>query len=139
MRNSEPVLLVEDDNIDAMTVERAFKDLSITNPLVRKANGQEALEYLRSESNGKVCLVLTDLNMPQMGGMEFLKAIKAEDQLKKIPVVILSTSQQDRDKIESFNLGIAGYIVKPVDYKKFVETIRVIKLYWTLSELPERG
>ena len=75
--------------------------------------------------------------MPKMNGIEFLDALRSEEEFKRIPVVILSTSKEEQDKLESFNLGAAGYMIKPVDYKKFVEVIRTIDLYWTLSELPE--
>jgi len=132
-------LLVEDDSVDAMTVKRAFKDLKVLNPLVLTANGEEALQYLRSKSNKKPCVTLLDLNMPKMNGIEFLKVVKADEVLKKIPVVVLTTSKEESDIVESFKLSVAGYIVKPVDYKKFVEAIRAIELYWTLSELPDGG
>jgi len=137
MRNRKSVLLVEDDSVDAMTVKRAFKDLKVLNPLIITANGEEALEYLRNKSNKKPCVTLLDMNMPKMNGIEFLKVVKADDVLKKIPVVVLTTSKEDSDIVESFKLSVAGYIVKPVDYKKFVEAIRAIELYWTLSELPD--
>lgn len=137
MRNSKPILLVEDDSVDAMTVKRALKDLKVTNQLVRSANGEEALVYLRNDTNSSPCVILLDLNMPRMGGIEFLKIAKADDKLRKIPVIVLTTSRDDRDKVESFQLSVAGYIVKPVDYKKFTEAIRIIELYWTLSELPD--
>ncbi len=139
MRNLKPILLVEDDRVDVMTVERALKELKVTNPLVHSANGEEALGYLRSESNKKPCVILLDLNMPKMNGTEFLKVVKADDVLKRIPVIVLTTSREEQDVVESFNLSIAGYIVKPTDYKKFVEAIRAIDLYWTLSELPDGG
>ena len=137
MRNAKPVLLIEDDRVDAMTVRRALKDLKVTNQLICTTNGEEALEYLRDESKKKPCVILLDLNMPKMNGIEFLKIAKADDELKKIPVVALTTSNEGRDIAESFSLGISGYIVKPVDYKRFVEAIRVLELYWTLSELPD--
>jgi len=137
MRNSKPILLVEDDSVDAMTVKRAFKDLKVLNSLVHTTNGEEALAYLRDESNKKPCVILLDLNMPKMNGIEFLKIVKADDALKKIPVVVLTTSKEESDIVDSFKLSVAGYIVKPVDYKKFVEAIRAIELYWTLSELPD--
>lgn len=136
MRNLEPILLVEDDRVDAMMVERALKDLKVTNPLVHSKNGKEALEYLRDEGNEQPCVILSDLNMPETNGVEFLRAVKADEKLKLTPVVVLTVSTEERDVIESFNLSVAGYIVKPVDYKKFVEAIRTIALYWTLSELP---
>ncbi len=138
MRNSKPVLLVEDDSIDAMTVRRAFKDLKILNPLASSANGEEALAYLTDPSNEKPCVILLDLNMPKMNGIEFLKVAKADTHLRKIPVIVLTTSREESDIVQSFQLSVAGYIVKPVDYKNFVEAIRTIDLYWTLSELPEQ-
>lgn len=139
MRSSKPILLIEDDNVDVMTVERVFRDLKIANQLVSTSNGEQALEYLRTNGNKKPCVILLDLNMPKMNGTEFLKIIKTDEALQKIPVVVLTTSSQQRDVVESFKLGAAGYMVKSVDYEKFVETIRTINLYWTLSELPSNG
>jgi CheY-like chemotaxis protein len=136
MRGSKPILLVEDDNVDVMTVKRALKDLKIYNPLVSTANGEEALEYLQNNGNKKPCIILLDLNMPKMNGIEFLKIAKADDTLKKIPVIVLTTSSQQQDIIESFKLSIAGYIVKSVDYAEFTEAISTINLYWSLSKLP---
>jgi CheY-like chemotaxis protein len=136
MRNSKPILLVEDDRVDAMTVKRALKDLNVANLLVHTLNGEEALNHLRAESNSNPCVILLDLNMPKMNGVELLKVVKADDMLKSIPVVVLTTSQEEQDVVESFKLSAAGYIVKPVDYKKFVEAMRTIDVYWTLSELP---
>jgi CheY-like chemotaxis protein len=133
----KPILLVEDDDVDAMTVQRAFEDLKIANPLVHLSDGEEALVYLKDKSKPEPCVILLDLNMPRMNGIEFLKAVKSQDVLKPIPVVVLTTSKAEQDKIESFMLGIAGYMTKPADYKQFVEMIRMIDLYWTLSELPD--
>jgi CheY-like chemotaxis protein len=138
MRNTKPVLLVEDDSIDAMTVARAFKDLKLTNKLSRCTNGEEALTYLRDPKNEEPCVILLDLNMPRMNGTEFLKVAKADEHLKKLPIIVLTTSNEERDVVESFRLSVAGYIIKPVDYKKFVEAIRTIDMYWTLSELPDQ-
>ena len=137
MRNMKPVLLVEDDTIDAMTVKRAFKDLKLTNALSLCTNGEEALAYLQDPKNSGPCVILLDLNMPRMNGIEFLRIAKADGKLKTIPVIVLTTSSEERDIVESFRLSVSGYIIKPVDYKKFVEAIRTIDLYWTLSELPD--
>lgn len=138
MRTSRPVLLVEDDDVDAMTVKRALKELRVTNPLIHKINGEEALDYLKdNQSNGKPCLVLLDLNMPKMNGIEFLRVVKDDEELKSIPIVVLTTSKEQQDKIESFRLSVAGYMLKSVNYQSFVDTIRTINLYWTLSELPQ--
>jgi CheY-like chemotaxis protein len=136
MRSTRPILLVEDDHVDTMTVKRSFKDLNVINPLATVSNGEEALEYLRDENNERPCVILLDLNMPRMNGIELLKILKADDELKMIPVVVLTTSEDIRDKIAAFGLSAAGYIVKPTDYKKFVEAMKIIDIYWTLSELP---
>ncbi|MHC4425667.1 MAG: response regulator [Planctomycetota bacterium] len=139
MRNLKPILLVEDDNVDVMTVKRAFKDLKVTNQLVPAGDGEEAIEYLRGRGNTKPCVILLDWNMPKMNGSEFLQTVKADKELKEIPVVVLTTSNSEQDIVKSFKLGAAGYMVKSVDYNKFIETIRTIDLYWTLSELPPNG
>jgi len=139
MRDSRPVLLVEDDTVDAMTVRRAFRDLKVTNPLVHAVNGEEALARLRDGAGDKPCLILLDLNMPKMNGIEFLRIIKADAGLKKIPVVVLTTSSEERDVVESFRLSVAGYIIKPVDYRNFVDAVRTINMYWTLSEIPDEN
>jgi CheY-like chemotaxis protein len=131
------VLLVEDDSIDAMTVQRAFRDLRVTNPLKRAVNGEQALAYLQDPANEKPCVILLDLNMPKMNGIEFLGIAKNDPALRKIPVIVLTTSSEERDIVGSYRLSVAGYIIKPVDYRKFVEAIRTIDLYWTLSELPQ--
>ncbi len=139
MRGRRPILLAEDDKVDAMTVRRALKDLTIANRLVVVTNGEEALEYLRNQDNDRPCIILLDLNMPRMNGIEFLAIAKQEGRLRSIPVVVLTTSKEEQDKIDSFNLGIAGYMIKPVDYLQFVEVVRTINLYWTLSEIPGEG
>ncbi len=137
MRNLKPILLVEDGRVDTMITQRAFKELKIPNQLLATGNGEEALAYLKDENTEKPCLVLLDLNMPRMNGIEFLEIIKQDDNLKKIPVIILTTSNEKKDKIESFRLSVAGYMVKPIEYKQFVEMIKTIDVYWTTSELPE--
>lgn len=137
MKNSRPILLVEDDDADAIMTRRALNDLKVTNKLVHKVDGEDALDYLRGQDNQKPCVILLDLNMPRMNGFEFLKVVKVDDTLKRIPVVVLTTSDDDRNVVESFNLHGAGYIVKPVDYKQFVEAMRTIDMYWTLSSLPK--
>lgn len=139
MKDSIPILLVDDDNIDVIMFKRALEDLKITNPLIHLADCKEALEYLKNEDNEKPWVVLADLNTPQMNGLEFLMAVKTNDALKQIIVVILSGSDDQEDIAESFRLGAAGYMVKPSDYKKLVEMIRAIHAYWTLSELPRES
>ena len=133
---NKPILLVEDDQVDTMTVKRALKEIHVTNPLVHLENGEEAIHYLRDAEREKPCIILLDLNMPIMNGIEFLQVVKHDDQLKRIPVVVLTTSEEQQDKVNSFNLGVAGYMAKPVDYRQFVEVMRSIDAYWTISEMP---
>jgi CheY-like chemotaxis protein len=136
MKSEQAILLVEDDVVDAMTVKRALKDLNVTNTLIVKRNGEEALAYLREEARSLPCIILLDLNMPRMNGIEFLRSVKQDALLRRIPAVVLTTSRDEQDRFESFNLSVAGYMIKPVEYPQFVEVVRSINLYWTLSELP---
>ena len=139
MQNSKPILLVEDDSIDVMTVKRAFRDLEVKSELIPTGDGEEALAYLRDDGNTKPSVILLDLNMPKMNGTEFLKIIKGDDGFKEIPVIVLTTSNSEQDIAKSFELGAAGYMVKSVDYKRFMEIIKTIDSYWTLSKLPPNG
>jgi CheY-like chemotaxis protein len=139
VNDSKPILLVEDDRVDAMTTERAFKELNIQNRLLHTVNGERALQYLKSRGNEKPAIILLDLNMPRMSGIEFLEAVKADEALRKIPVVVLTTSGEQQDIEKSFRQSAAGYIVKPADYKKFLDAVDTIIRYWRLSELTNGG
>jgi DNA-binding NarL/FixJ family response regulator len=119
-----------------MTVKRALNELQIANGLVHVVNGEDALEYLRGEANEKPCVIFLDLNMPKMNGIEFLKVRKEDDELKQIPVVVFTTSEDDEGRIDNLQLDVAGYIIKTLDYKKFVDAIRATGLFWALSESP---
>ncbi len=136
MKNHKPVLLLEDDQIDIMSIKRAFKELKITNPLIVCKNGEEGLRYLNKADSKIPCLILLDINMPKMNGIEFLKIIKKDSQFKFFPVVVLTSSKESQDKFDTFGMGVAGYILKPADHKKFIEAVRTIDIYWTLSEQP---
>lgn len=131
------VLLVEDDQVDVMNVRRAFERNRITNPLFVAGDGIEALDMLR---NGRVPeekrIVLLDLNMPRMSGIEFLRELRKDEALMHTPVVVLTTSNDERDKIEAYNLNVAGYLLKPVTFINFVELMAALNKYWTLVELP---
>jgi CheY-like chemotaxis protein len=131
------ILLVEDDKVDVMNVKRAFEKNHITNPLFVAGDGLEALEKLR---NGEVPqgrrLVLLDLNMPKMNGIEFLYELRKDANLAATPVVVLTTSNNERDKIEAYNLNVAGYLVKPVMFGEFSELMVTLNKYWTLVEMP---
>ncbi|MBI9041115.1 response regulator [Lutibacter sp.] len=140
MKNSNlTILLVEDDKVDVITIQRALRELKILNPVVICENGLEALNFLNNEENLLPGIILLDLNMPKMNGIEFLEHRKKSQIINLIPTVVLTTSKDEQDKVESFNLGVAGYMIKPVDYLKFVEVIKTIDLYWTLSELPNKN
>jgi CheY-like chemotaxis protein len=133
---NKPILLVEDDQVDMMTVIRALKEIHVTNQVVHLENGEDALNYLRDGNSEKPCIILLDLNMPVMNGIEFLKAVKDDEQLRRIPVLVLTTSVEQQDRLSSFNFNVAGYVSKPVDYRQFVEVMRTIDAYWTISEMP---
>jgi CheY-like chemotaxis protein len=135
------ILLVEDDEVDVMNVKRAFKKNKITNPLYIAGSGLEALSLLRSHHEqppvvpNQRRLILLDLNMPKMNGLEFLHEMRADPDLKQIPVIVLTTSDEDRDKVEAYQLNVAGYILKPVTFSKFAEVIATLNKYWTLCEM----
>ena len=135
------LLLIDDDEVDVMTVKRALKKNNITNTLYIANNGLEALAMLRGKEMPKLLagqrrLILLDLNMPKMGGIEFLRELRADPELKLLPVIVLTTSNEDQDKVEAYNLNVAGYIIKPVTFSKFVEAVETLNKYWTLSEMP---
>jgi len=131
------ILLVEDDEIDVTNVRRAFKKNNIYNPLWVAGNGVEALEMLRGEEIPRERrLVLLDLNMPRMNGIEFLRELRADPELRLIPVVVLTTSDDERDRVEAYQLNVAGYILKPVTLVNFVEAMATLNKYWTLVEMP---
>ena len=131
------ILLVEDDQVDVMNVQRAFTKNKIANPLRVAGNGVEALEKLGS---GEIplhrLLILLDLNMPRMNGIEFLRALRQDPALRHLPVVVLTTSDDERDRIEAYDLKIAGYIVKPVTLTNFSEAVATLNEYGHLVEMP---
>lgn len=146
MTDETSILLVEDDAIDVENVKRAFKRHRIHNPLYTVGNGEEALVFLRHEggssepdARARPGIILLDINMPVMNGIELLRIIKDDESLKRIPVIVLTTSREENDRVASYDLGVAGYIVKPVDFNNFADAIRTIDLYWTLSELSNGG
>ncbi|MBW4651247.1 MAG: response regulator [Kastovskya adunca ATA6-11-RM4] len=135
------LLLVDDDEVDVMTVKRAFKKNSMNNPLFVASNGLEALDVLRGKSLPLMLaearrIVLLDLNMPKMGGIEFLRELRSDPELRATPVIVLTTSNEDKDKVEAYNFNVAGYIIKPVTFTKFVEALATFNKYWALSEMP---
>ncbi len=131
------ILLVDDDDIDVMNVRRAFEKGKIENPLFHAGDGLVALDMLRDGTVPRERrLVLLDLNMPRMNGIEFLRALRADPELSHTPVVVLTTSDEVRDRVETYSLHVAGYLVKPVRFTSFVELMETLNRYWSLMEMP---
>lgn len=137
MRKTDIILLVEDDEVDILSAHRAFKELDIPNPLVVMKNGEEALKMLRNKDAQLPTLIILDLNMPKVNGLEFLKTYKRDARLRWIPSVVLTTSANLNDITKAFDHQVAGYIVKPLDFHEFKVAIQKIFDYWRLCELPE--
>jgi len=135
MKEMRPVLLVEDDFVDQMTVKRAFKELKITNRLDIAANGLEALDLLLGQAE-LPCGVILDLNMPKMTGIEFLEELRKDEKLRSLPVIVFTTSNEDRGRSDSYRLNVALYKVKPCDFSQFVEAMRTISFFLKLNEEP---
>ena len=125
------LLLVEDDEIEIMKFSRVINQLEVPHKVSIAKNGEEALLMARKTIPN---LVLLDLNMPKMSGLEFLSSIKSDDKLKYIPSVILTTSNNHQDTLEAYNLGVAGYFVKPLRFKAYAEQIKKIIEYWSGNE-----
>jgi CheY-like chemotaxis protein len=129
MPSRKPILLVEDDCVDVIIVRRALRELGITTSLVCTCNGEEALSYLADKSHLMPCVILLDLNMPRMDGFEFLRIVKADETVRDIPVVVVTTSSNTHDMAETLQQGAVGYVVKSADYGVFRETMKVIQSY----------
>ena len=135
------ILLVEDDEVDVMTVKRAFLKAKISNPVFVAQNGVDALELLRSDGIPQERrLILLDLNMPRMDGREALREIKADPELRTIPIVVLTTSKAEEDVLRTYNLHANCYVTKPVDLEKFMVVVKTIDSFWlTVVTLPPAG
>lgn len=131
------ILLVDDDQVDVMNVQRAFAQSRFTNPVHVAGDGIEALKKLRDGSIGSSRLiVLMDLNMPRMNGIECLAEIRKDPELQSTSVVVLTTSNEERDKVDAYRLNVAGYLLKPVQFPAFVDLMAALNKYWTLVEMP---
>jgi two-component system response regulator len=138
------IIIVEDSNDDAELMMRALKSLNLKNPIVWLKDGEEALDYIFGEGkfhqnhpSEKPRLILLDLKLPKISGLEVLKKIKAEETTQNIPVVILTSSQENSDLKECYDLGANSYVVKPIDYKEFIKATEKVGLYWLLvNEIP---
>jgi len=134
----KPILLVEDDFVDASTAKQAMQDLRVRNPVIHKTDGEEALEYLRDQNNDKPAMILLDLNMPRINGIELLQIMKTDAEQQQIPVVALTVSKYEQDKLDTFDFGVAGYVIKAVDYDAFLRAMDIIIQYWAWNGLVEK-
>lgn len=137
MNSLVSVLLVEDDEVDIMNVQRAFKKNNITNMLHIARNGIEALDiYKNKEVLPIPKVILLDINMPKMGGIEFLQEVRKDPILKSLSVFVMTTSNEESDKVAAYNLNVAGYILKPLSFESFVSAVATLNHYWKLCERP---
>jgi CheY-like chemotaxis protein len=145
LTNGIEILLVEDNPNDVELTLRALKKNNLTNPIQVVRDGEEALEFIFGEGqfNGRDVnhhpkVILLDLKLPKVDGLEVLKRIKADPRTRMIPVVVLTSSREERDIIESYKLGVNSYIRKPVDFEQFTEAVRTLGLYWLLLNEPAK-
>jgi two-component system response regulator len=144
-RNIAPILMAEDDPDDRLITQKALDQNRVANPLVTVQNGEELMDYLNhrgkyagSDKAPRPCFILLDLNMPKMDGREALKLLKSDENFRKIPVVILTTSKAEEDILKSYNSGANSYITKPVTFEGLVNVIRSLKSYWLeIVDLPD--
>jgi CheY-like chemotaxis protein len=143
MNNLKSILLAEDNPNDVELTLEALLENKIANPIVVLNDGVEVMEYLRRKesdqllSNGNPCLILLDIKMPRMDGIETLQAIRADQAFRAIPVVVLTSSKEEKDIVNAYNLGVNAYVLKPVLFQKFIEAVKQIGSFWAvLNELP---
>lgn len=140
------VLMAEDDEHDILATRRAWNKHHISNPLYIVNDGEECLDFLHRRGKytepgtaPRPGILLLDIRMPKMDGLAVLKHIRQDEQLRRLPVVILTTSRAEEDRLRSYDLGANAYIVKPVGFNNFSDAVRTINLFWQLVDLPERG
>lgn len=134
MAKSLNILLIEDDTIEVMKFNRVLKPLALKHKIIEANNGEDALSILQTKENIPDIIVL-DLNMPKLNGIEFLRILKNDDVLRYIPSIVLTTSGNHKDVLECYRIGIAGYILKPLKYDDYVERITNLLNYWSNNEL----
>ena len=145
MANIGRVLLVEDDPKDVDLTMTALEDYNLSNEVVVASDGQEALDYLyhrgkfQMRSGENPAVLLLDLKLPKVSGLEILQRIKADENLKMIPVVVLTSSREEKDMVRSYQLGVNAYVVKPVDFHEFVNAIKELGVFWALINEPPPG
>jgi CheY-like chemotaxis protein len=139
-RSARPILLVEDNPMDLDLTLQAFKEHGVANPILACRDGEEALRYMEEHQSptdsGLPILVLLDLRLPKIDGIEVLREARKHPVWKQIPIVVLTTSRENRDVEAAYQLGVNSYIVKPVDFLSFAEVVKTIKVYWLLTNEP---
>ena len=145
MYNLKTILLAEDNSKDIELTLEAMAENNLGNQVVIARDGVEAMEYLRCEGKyklrkvGNPCVVLLDNKMPRMDGIEVLRNIRSDDRLKKIPVVMITSSREEKDLINTYELGVNAYVVKPVSFQQFIDAVKQIGSFWAvLNELPNQ-
>ncbi|CAM3566837.1 response regulator [Zobellia roscoffensis] len=128
------ILLIEDDAIEVMKLQRTVKKLELKHNIIETKNGEDALEILKS-GNRLPDIILLDLNMPRMNGIEFLSILRADDVLKYLPTVILTTSENRADLLECYKIGVAGYVIKPLKYEEYESKLHKVLQYWDINQL----
>ncbi|OIQ20335.1 response regulator [Lacinutrix sp. MedPE-SW] len=128
------ILLIEDDMIEIMKLNRTISKLELNHEIIEANNGEEALQILEKKDS-LPDIILLDLNMPKINGIEFLNILKNNDVLKYIPTVILTTSNNQKDLLECYKIGVAGYVIKPLKYEDYVSKIDKLLAYWSINEL----
>jgi response regulator RpfG family c-di-GMP phosphodiesterase len=128
------ILLIEDDMIEVMKLNRSISSLKLSHKIIEANNGEDALKLLSNKDN-LPDIILLDLNMPKINGIEFLSILKRDDTLKYIPTIILTTSNNQKDLISCYEIGIAGYVLKPLKYEEYVSKIEKLLAYWSINEL----
>ena len=135
---NNPILIVEDNPVDLDLTLRAFSSRKLTNPIQVARDGEEALAFIQRWEEGEPLpvVILLDLNLPKVNGLEVLQILKSHPDFKTIPVVILTTSSESSDMKSAYQLGVNSYIVKPVDFEKFIDMAKQIELYWNVINKP---
>lgn len=138
---TRPILLVEDNPMDIDLTQRAFAESNLSNPIIIARDGQEALDYFEAweKTDPLPLVVLLDLQLPKIQGLDVLRVIKQDSTFRKLPVVVLTSSAEDRDIERAYDLGANSYIVKPVDFEKFLEVAKHIEIYWLALNHPPNG
>jgi DNA-binding response OmpR family regulator len=145
MNDRKRILLVEDDRKDVELTLTGLAEYNLANEVVVTRDGEEALDYLhrrgnhQTRANGNPAVMLLDLKLPKVNGFEVLEQVRADEKLKMIPVVILTSSHEERDLVKGYKLGVNAYVVKPVDFHQFVNAIKEVGVFWALINEPPPG